>query len=149
LNTCKAVELALVDVPAGFDSIPEHSRTCAIHQGLPRHLDLAARAAQNVAQDLAENVSPRYLLWLATSGGTGLSRHGDRDRSTDNDWLKTPILSCLIRLESARTRHRQEPTSWTASVWMTQRAARFCFWPARGSTERRTAASRSRRTAQP
>jgi hypothetical protein len=31
----KAVELALVDVPAGFDSIPEHSRTCAINQGLP------------------------------------------------------------------------------------------------------------------
>ena len=76
----QAVEVALLDIPTGLEPISEDGRTRTIHQRLPRHLHLAACTAKYVAQDLAKNVSSRRLLWLATAGGTGLSRNGDLDR---------------------------------------------------------------------
>jgi hypothetical protein len=57
-----AVELALVDITTGFESIAENDRTCTIHQRLPRHLHLATCAAKYVAEDLPKNVSPGHLL---------------------------------------------------------------------------------------
>src|SRR5262245_32137955 len=48
-NIRKAVELALLDVPADFDSIPEHSRTCAIHQGLPWQAGEYARLTRQLS----------------------------------------------------------------------------------------------------
>ena len=88
----KAVELALLDISTGFESISKDSGSRTTHQCLLRHLHLAAPAAEYVAQDLPKNVSCRRLLWLAIAGGTGLSRNGDLDGS-NNDRLETPILN--------------------------------------------------------
>jgi hypothetical protein len=57
----------------GLKPIPEHRCTDTAHQGLPRQLHLAARPAEYVAQNLAENVSSRGLLRL----GVGLTDSGD------------------------------------------------------------------------
>ena len=60
-----AVEVALLHIATGLEPIPEHRCTNTAHQGLPRQLHLAARPAEYVAQNLAENVSSRGLLRLA------------------------------------------------------------------------------------
>ena len=98
------VDLALLDVTTGFESISEDGRTRTVHQRLPRHLHLATCAAQYVAQDLPKNVSSRRLLWLATAGGTGLSRNGDLE-GPNNDRLETPILNRLAQFGQNLTEH--------------------------------------------
>jgi hypothetical protein len=76
----KALELTLVNLSTRLQSISEDRRASTTHQGrclsLPRRLHLAARAAEDVAQDLPKNVSsgcPR----LARSGGTSLCGYVD------------------------------------------------------------------------
>ena len=61
--------MALLDSATCLEPISEHGRTRTIHQCLPWHLHLAARAAEYVAQDLAKNISSRRLLWLARVAG--------------------------------------------------------------------------------
>ena len=74
----KAVELALLDVTTGFKSISEDGRTRTVHQRLPRHLHLATRAAQYVAQDLPRMSPPGACCgWPPPAGpacpGMGIS----------------------------------------------------------------------------
>jgi hypothetical protein len=101
------VEMVLLDLPASFELISEHRRTHAAHQALPltqirqflhsgrwtlpsRRLDRPARtAAEDVTQDLTQDVAARHLL-LA---GTGLpSGHRYLNRTTaDDDGLYAPL----------------------------------------------------------
>jgi hypothetical protein len=102
----KAVELALLDVTTGFESISEDGRTRTIHQRLPRHLYLATCATQYVAQDLPENISSRRLLRLATAGGTGLSRNGDLDTEDEARRIASNIAKLPTLLSKLRHRLR-------------------------------------------
>src|SRR5262245_32269560 len=95
----KTIELILVDLPTRFEPISEDCRTGATHQGrclsLPRRLHLAARAAEDVAQDLPKDVSSRSL-GLARSVGTSLCGYVDL-KGTYNDWFQASFPSRLLQ----------------------------------------------------